>query len=274
MKSLRATSALATQLSATRSGRTALNISKPTLSNTPLQQRSFFNNPFVPAVQSLTASRTLPYPHTVLYDIISDVSSYHNFLPFCQSSEITKFSKPDGDGKRWPEEGKLIVGFNDDISESFYSRIYCVPGEVVEAVSGATETSLPDSKIPHHNPRPAQGEDPARNATVLTHLMTRWSLKPFPYKPAPTASEGSPQQNTSPLPARPQTEVSLAIDYAFANPLYGALSAAAAPKVADKMIRAFEMRVKAMLDGPSMGGTDSAASSLEGLLRKGRDEKP
>lgn len=250
-----------------------MNISRPIISTTPPQHhRTFFNNPFAPAVQSLTASRTLPYPHTVLYDIISDVSSYHNFLPFCQSSEITKFSKPDADGKRWPEEGKLVIGFNSDINESFYSRIYCVPGEVVEAVSGATETSLSAQRIEHHNPRPAEDQDPSRNATVLTHLMTRWSLKPFPFKPGPT--QGSPQENTSPHPARPQTEVNLAIDYAFANPMYGVLSAAAAPKVADKMIQAFETRVKAMLDGPSMGGTDSAASTLEGLLRKGRDEKP
>ena len=158
-------------------------------------------------------------------------------MPFCQSSEITKYSNPDQDGKRWPEEGKLVVGFNGDISESFYSRIYCVPGEVVEAVSGATDTSLSAERIKHHNPRPSEAEDPSRNATVLTHLLTRWTLTPAPSKPETTSS-----------PAREQTEVNLAIDFAFANPVYGVMSAAVAPKVAEKMIQAFEQRVKAALD--------------------------
>lgn len=148
---------------------------------------------------------------------------------------MTKFSQPDAEGKKWPEEGKLVVGFNNDISESFYSRIYCVPGEVIEAVSGETETSLGRERVGHHNPRPAKGEDPSRNASVLTHLLTRWTLKPLGKGQVAGGEE--------------RTEVSLNIDYAFANPLYAALSAAAAPKVADKMIRAFEERVKTVLDG-------------------------
>lgn len=48
-----------------------------------------------------------------------------------------------------------------------------------------------------------------------------------------------------------QTEVRLKIEYAFANPLYAALSAAAAPKVADKMIQAFEERVRETMGASS-----------------------
>lgn len=256
MKSFRATSAIASQLSATRCSQSAIAAPQSlTCRSTTVfnknPKRTFFGNPFGSGVQSLTATRTLPYPSDVLYDIISDVPSYHSFVPFCQSSTITKFTEPDSNGKRWPEEGKLVVGFNNDINESFYSRIYCVPGQVVEAVSGATETSLSADQIAHHSPRPSPDQDPSRNANVLTHLMTRWTLRPFHYKPGPTAAQGPPQQNTSPIAARPQTEVTLVIDYAFANPVYGALSAAAAPKVADKMIQAFETRVKSMLDQPS-----------------------
>lgn len=275
MKSLRATSSLASQLSSVRAARAATPsfVSQSGIS-TPYQKRTFFPNPFAPGVQTLTASRTLPYKSDLLYDIISDVSSYHAFLPFCRGSEVTKWSKPDKNGKRWPEEGKLVIGFNDDIGETFYSRVYCVPGEVVEAVSGATETTLSPQSISHHNPRPSKAEDPSRNATVLTQLLTRWTLKPFPYKPGPTPGQGTPQETTSPHPARDQTEVNLAIDYAFGNPMYAALSAAAAPKVAEKMIQAFETRVKTLMDRPSMGGTDSSNSALEGLLRGGRKEEP
>jgi coenzyme Q-binding protein COQ10 len=45
------------------------------------------------------------------------------------------------------------------------------------------------------------------------------------------------------------TDVNLVIEYQFANPVYAALSAAAAPKVAEKMIEAFENRVKAVAEG-------------------------
>lgn len=64
-----------------------------------------------------------------------------------------------------------------------------------------------------------------------------------------------PQEVTSDVPPRMQTEVNLVIDYQFANPLYTTLSAAAAPKVADKMIEAFEMRAREMLDRPATSAT-------------------
>ena len=262
MKTLRATSALATQLSTTTCTRRpaiAASLASQTKSPSPTstQHRTFLSNPFASSVQTLTATRILPYPNPVLYEIISDVSSYQHFLPFCRSSKITKYSNPDSDGKRWPEEGRLTVGFNNDVSESFHSRIYCVPGSVIEAVSGETETSiLSADKIAHHNPRPEDhSQDPARNAQVLTHLLTRWTLRPFPFKPGPLSVGQNPQEQSAAHPAREQTEVNLAIEYRFANPVYGALSAAAAPKVADKMIAAFETRVKAVLDGPSLGGS-------------------
>jgi coenzyme Q-binding protein COQ10 len=76
------------------------------------------------------------------------------------------------------------------------------------------------------------------------------------YKPPPVAAvdKGSQHKNheeTNPVPGQEKTEVNLTIEYQFANPLYAALSSAAAPKVADKMIEAFENRVKAVLEGPA-----------------------
>lgn len=53
--------------------------------------------------------------------------------------------------------------------------------------------------------------------------------------------------------SREMTEIHLNIEYTFANPVYSTLSAAAAPKVADKMIEAFEKRVKGVMDGPAVG---------------------
>lgn len=210
---------------------TPLHRSTPSSSSTRTQQRrTFLPNPFAASSpQTLTARRTLSHPPSVIYSTISDVSSYSAFIPYCRASLVTKTSQPASDGKSYPEEAKLIVGFHDDVSEEFWSRVYCQPERVVEAVSGLTESSLRPGEVPHHSARPAAERDPTRNGDVLTRLATRWTLKPVGEK----------------------TEVELAIEYQFANPIYGALSAAAAPKVAEKMIEAFEGRVKAVAEGRS-----------------------
>ena len=47
--------------------------------------------------------------------------------------------------------------------------------------------------------------------------------------------------------------------------MYAALSAAAAPKIADKMIEAFEKRVRSVIEGP--GYTQGKGKAFEGVLR-------
>jgi coenzyme Q-binding protein COQ10 len=42
----------------------------------------------------------------------------------------------------------------------------------------------------------------------------------------------------------------LTLDFQFSNPIYAAVSKAVAPKVAGKMIEAFEVRARRLLDGP------------------------
>lgn len=156
--------------------------------------------------------------------------------------------------------------------ESFYSRVYCVPGDfIVESVSGQTNTSLKPDQIKHHSTRDT--DDKARNATVLTELRSRWTLSPFPYKPGPLSTNERPQEVTPDIPARAQTEINLAIDYQFANPIYTTLSAAAAPKVAEKMIEAFEMRVKDILDRPAASATAKWSGAVGGAAIIG-DKKP
>lgn len=132
---------------------------------------------------------------------------------------------------------------------------------MVEAVSGTTETTLARDTIKHHSARSESG-DPTRNAKVLSHLLTRWTLRPFPFKPAP---QGEKSAGEDAPPSRELTEVNLAIEYQFANPVYAAMSAAVAPKVAEYMMEAFEKRVKSEVDGPSAG----KKTELEGVLRPG-----
>ena len=207
----------------------------------PQQIRPFFSNPLGTSIQTLSAKRTVPYPSSAIYAVVSDVANYAAFIPFCRESTVTKHSSPDKTGRVWPEEAKLVVGYSADVCETFWSRVYCVPESVVEAVAGAAETTLAKDLVAHHSSRGTdEGADPTRSGAVLTHLLTRWTLRPVS-----SSSQGT-QNSTS---AGEQTEVDLAIEYQFANPFYAGMSAAAAPKVAEYMIGAFEKRVQATTEG-------------------------
>ncbi|KAF2499391.1 hypothetical protein BU16DRAFT_423577, partial [Lophium mytilinum] len=211
---------------------------------------------------TLTASRVLPYAHNDLFNIIADVPSYATFLPYCQRSTVTKWSAADAHGKRWPSEATLVVGYVG-VHEGFQSKVYCVaPGEgkgntgvgIVEAVSGNGQTRLGPDLIAHHlqDAAPSEGSTQAEAAEgdsgLLTHLLTRWTLRPFMFKPPPGEGDAQPRpQDKADDEALSQTECSVSIEYAFANPIYGAMSAGAAPFVAERMIQAFEERVKDVL---------------------------
>ncbi|KAF2683480.1 hypothetical protein K458DRAFT_305496 [Lentithecium fluviatile CBS 122367] len=198
------------------------------------QRRTFLPNPFQSAFnplnassqpQTLSASRTLPYPSQPIYSIVSDVASYSSFLPYCHSSAVTRWSSPDSQYQRkWPSEAELVVGFSN-FTETFTSRVFCVPGRIVESIGGSTETDLQRQEIAHHLEDGDKGAKGAANG-LMTHLRSRWTIAAL---------------------GKDKTEVTLALEFAFANPLYTALSAGAAPKVAEIMIKAFEERVGSLM---------------------------
>lgn len=206
-----------------------------------------------PPTQNLAASRTLPYPAPAIYSIIADVPSYSTFLPYCTSSAVTAWSRPDGNGTKWPSEARLTVGWKG-FEESFTSRIYCVPGTIVEAVGGTTGTRLKREGLEHYDfdaPAPREA-----GSGILNHLLTRWTVRPVPLQAAPS---GGARGAAS---AQDRTEVSLNIEFQFANPVYSAMSGAVADKVAGVMIEAFEKRVKAVLDSKGEG------IAAEGAVRR------
>ncbi|CZT02557.1 hypothetical protein WAI453_002090 [Rhynchosporium graminicola] len=210
----------------------------------PSSRRSFLTIPGTETTK-LTATRILPYKSTSLYTVIADIDSYSDFLPYCQESKVTKWSQPDKDGKRWPSEADLKVGWGG-YEETFTSRLFCDPGATVEALGGEAQTSLTKADIGHHS---ETLDSPAVANNIFKSLSTVWTVRPFHYKPP----SGRPQTDKAVLPAREQTEVHLAIEFTFANPIYAALSKAVAPKVASIMIEAFEVRARKILDGPGAG---------------------
>ncbi|KPM41670.1 hypothetical protein AK830_g4907 [Neonectria ditissima] len=154
----------------------------------------------------------MPYAPAPLYDLIADVDSYVQFVPYCSRSRVTRWSDPDPAGRRWPTLADLRVGWGG-FDEVFTSRLRCVPGVSVEAVSGSTQLG-------------AGGPDAS---AVFRSLVTRWSVKELAGQPSPS------------------TQVHLAIDFQFTNPLYAAVSSAVSDKVAGLMIEAFEKQARLKL---------------------------
>lgn len=185
----------------------------------PLRQSS--RRTFLPSPepQVLTATRTLPYPHTRLYELIANVDSYANFVPYCTASKVTHWSAPDSSGRRWPVQADLRVGFGG-FEETFTSRLLCVPGYSVEAVSGDGATTTGDQS--------GNGSGSGSWSSVKS-LVTRWAVRPC----------GQEEPDS--------TEVNLSIRFQFTNPLYSAVSAAVSDKVAATMIEAFEKRAARVL---------------------------
>ncbi|KAH8804621.1 cyclase/dehydrase family protein [Xylogone sp. PMI_703] len=205
-------------------------------------RRSFITLPgsSPPAPQTISTSRILPYAAPRLYALVADVDSYSSFLPYCQTSRVTKWSLPDANGNRWPSQADLTIGWGG-FEETFTSRLFCLPGRVVEALGGEAVTSLPKEELKHH----VEGLDgPARANNLFRSISTRWTVRPLPSRKSSNAHQpGSIGGNGD----GEQTEVSLNIEFQFMNPIYAALSQAVTPTMAGIMIESFEKRAQKLL---------------------------
>ena len=214
-------------------------------------------------LQTLSASRTLPYSASAIFNLIADIDEYPQFIPYCTSSQITSLSprvdSTPGSGRRWPRTSDLHIGYGP-YSEVFRSKVYCAPFRVLEAVSGEAECGIEKEELQHYLPQDddaAAGADGQDNGTlkglqqgegdvpgsgngkIFQSLLTRWEFKELPLEGSDTASTMGGHGV--------KTEVNLVIEVRFANPVYSALSQAAAPKVAGMMVEAFEKRAKEVL---------------------------
>lgn len=202
------------------------------------QRRSFLSLPGTEVI-TLNERRVLPYNSKSLYSLISDVDRYSDFIPYCQESKVKKWSSPDDQGRKWPEEADLKVGWGG-IEEIFTSRLYCVPDAIVEALSGDAVTTIPETQLTHHS---SLSKYAASSNPIFKRMSTRWSVKPLH---STNAIGDSTSKKTGEHPG-PRTEVDLRIEFQFSNPLYGSLSKAVAPKLAEVMIEAFEKRAQLLL---------------------------
>lgn len=172
---------------------------------------------------TINVSRTLPYSREKLYDLIVDVDAYSSFLPYCQHSRVTAWSKQPhgadgsstgGPARAWPTEGELTVGFGP-ITQSYTSRIVCVPGRSIEALSGKQEGA------------------PA--GSPFESLVTKWTVRDAIVKRIGTWST-----------------VDLDLTMRLADPLVQMMLSKVVDETATKMVDAFEQRARELF-GDSEG---------------------
>ncbi|KAL8778266.1 MAG: hypothetical protein Q9213_007486, partial [Squamulea squamosa] len=169
----------------------------------PPTQCSFLSSSTLTPLQTLTASRILPYRQSDLYNIITDIPSYPSFLPYCKSAQITSHSSPDpSQNKQWPHTATLNVGWGA-IDESFTSRIYCLPYHTLEACAGSASPTIPKSNLPHYQNISAPSEE---ETPLFTSLLTRWKLSEFPFKPLPPSDQSPQEGDAEANPSHPRTE--------------------------------------------------------------------
>lgn len=147
---------------------------------------------------------------------------------------------------------------------AFRSRVFCVPERSVEAVAGPrgrrrrrtdVEVGKGGEELAHYEGFTRETEEEEEEegdydtGGVFSSLMTRWTLRQLPYTTSPPSPSTSEREEgiSAQKGKGVRTEVDLAIQLEFANPAYAALSQAAAPKMADVMIEAFEKRARNLL---------------------------
>ncbi|KAL4973186.1 hypothetical protein BDW66DRAFT_142726 [Aspergillus desertorum] len=177
----------------------------------------------------LTASRTLPYPPSPLFNVISSVESYAEFLPFLAASTVTA-RDPE---TRYPTQAYLTVGYGP-LSETFTSKVDCDRERwVVEAQSG---NRFVQEQRDSNNKRSTPGLGalagltgfPGADEGIFEYLSTRWELIPE------AASEGKEASTT----------VKLEIRFEFKSQLYASMMSAVEGQMAGIMIEAFEKRIR------------------------------
>lgn len=209
--------------------RPLVSLFRPHPAATQQQRRTFLDGLLRPDTKPLAihVTRTIPYPRAKLYDLIVDVDAYSKFLPFCHHSRVTAWTAPDANNnqRRWPTEGELTVGYGP-ITQSYTSRIVCVPGRSVEALSGTDEPAVANKD---------GGKNPFKQ------LITRWTVEEAQ---APGGARGGGAGAGAGAAGQEWTKVDLDMTMRLEDPFLQMMLSKVTDETANKMIEAFEKRVR------------------------------
>ncbi|KAG7288755.1 hypothetical protein NEMBOFW57_005112 [Staphylotrichum longicolle] len=201
--------------------------------------------PSAPAASSPTPAQ--------IYTLIADIDSYSAFLPHCTLSRVTKRRRSSSSSSSSRERDQqqqqpppaladLTVGWGP-FTQTYTSRVYCVPGQVVEAVSGAAETGIPRETLraagypvaDDDSNGAGQQRQGQKMEGIFESLVTRWTVKPVAREVGGGGGEW--------------TEVALSVTFQFANPALGFAVGQMADVKVDEMVEAFEGRAKELYGG-------------------------
>lgn len=149
----------------------------------------------------------LPYTPKELYSIVSDVDSYHHFLPYCLGSRVigpsdSPRAKENRQNASSIVDAELTIGFSA-FRESYVSEVSMRPNEWVLA---------------HAKPSP-----------LFQELHTAWHFRPLP--------AGA---------SIPRTEVTFTLAFAFSSPFYAAVAGQVFEKLSSSMLEAFQQRARSV----------------------------
>ncbi|KAH7879764.1 dehydrase and lipid transport-domain-containing protein [Lentinula edodes] len=165
--------------------------------------RTFFTLPSLNStLQTFHESKVFHYKKKELFDIVSNVSTYSRFVPFCTGSRILNASTRN-EMEPFTMDAELTVGFLS-FNESYISKVTCVPHSSVEAVASSS-------------------------TPLFKTLSTIWRFEPCP--------KGSGEND-----CLNSTLVTLDLSFAFASPVHAAVSSAFFGQVSKQMVQAFEDR--------------------------------
>ncbi|KAH9947223.1 dehydrase and lipid transport-domain-containing protein [Amylocystis lapponica] len=186
--------------------------------------------------QTYHERKILPYKPSQLYSVVSDVTSYPQFIPFCTSARILG-SSPSASSSSVPAvrpnnmQVEMTVGFLS-FKESYISQVSCRPNESVEVVASSS-TPLFKALNTVWRFQPASPQSP--------HSSSKPPLSVAPATPPPSSSaERETQADDGP------TLVTLDLAFSFASPVHAAVSATFFGQVSKMMVKAFEERCLAI----------------------------
>ncbi|CDR41236.1 CYFA0S06e04566g1_1 [Cyberlindnera fabianii] len=119
-------------------------------STSPLHLKSFFKDKLQNSTsgdQQHIVHRTLPHPPSLFYHVVSDVSQYSEFVPYCTRSFINVRDPTTNE----PTEAGIRVGWRT-FDEEFVCQLQCDPHKIVIAES-----------MTH---------------SLFEHLYTKWTITP------------------------------------------------------------------------------------------------
>ncbi|KAL5615494.1 hypothetical protein BROUX41_005539 [Berkeleyomyces rouxiae] len=208
---------------------------------------------------TISVTRTLPYAPSALYQLVSDVDSYSQFVPFCEESKVTKWetkppqtpASPDATPARVPVEAYLRVGFFG-VNEIFTSRLRCTPGVAVEALSGEAAVEA--------------GGSPDTRSGPLRSLVTKWTISPATAPGSHSASNTTTTASgTDPEPTH--SVIELQLKYDFRDPAKNIAGRAVSDTIAAKMVEAFEAQARRVIVGKDVPVAKGLSSSLPGPIK-------